>query len=115
MRFIVPSKTDTNRRRAPSPVWWEKFLQSVEKISLYTPKGVEYNLTRLERYVFQQAGNSIDTLIQCVGELKFREMLKHRDSLLNANQQALIDEYKHINEEKLNEILKKMPLGGLSH
>ncbi|MEI3018255.1 MAG: replication initiation factor domain-containing protein [Oscillospiraceae bacterium] len=114
MRFIVPSKTDTNRRRAPSPVWWEKFLLSVEKISLYTPKGVEYNLTKLERYLFNQAGNSIDTYIQCVGFQKFREMLKHRDSLLNANQQALIDEYKQINAEKLEEIRRKMPLGGLS-
>ena len=99
MRFIVP----------------RKFLLSVEKISLYTPKGVEYNLTKLERYLFNQAGNSIDTYIQCVGFQKFREMLKHRDSLLNANQQALIDEYKQINAEKLEEIRRKMPLGGLSH
>ena len=42
-------------------------------------------------------------------------MLKHRDSLLNANQQTQIDEYKQINAEKLEKIHKKMPLGGLSH
>lgn len=50
-----------------------------------------------------------------MGLQKFREMLKHRDSLLNANQQTLIDEYKQINAEKLEEIRRKMPLGGLSH
>ena len=111
LRFIVPSKTDSNRRRAPSPVWWEKFMQSVGKITLYTPKGVEYNLTKLERYLFTQCGNSIDTYIQCMGELKFKEMLKHRDSFLNANQQALIDEYKQINEEKLKEYWNKHPWG----
>lgn len=111
LRFIVPSKTDSNRRRAPSPVWWDKFMQSVGKITLYTPKGVEYNLTKLERYLFTQCGNSIDTYIQCKGELKFREMLKHRDSFLNANQQALVDEYKQINEEKLKEYWKKHPWG----
>ena len=66
------------------------------------------------RYV-NKSRNSIDTYIQCVGFQKFREMLKHRDSLLNANQQTLIDEYKQINAEKLKEIHKKMPLGGLSH
>lgn len=66
------------------------------------------------RYV-NKSRNSIDTFIQCVGLQKFREMLKHRDSLLNANQQALIDEYKQINAEKLEEIRRKMPLGGLSH
>ena len=66
------------------------------------------------RYV-NKSRNSIDTFIQCVGLQKFREMLKHRDSLLNANQQTLIDEYKQINAEKLEEIRKKLPLGGLSH
>jgi hypothetical protein len=66
------------------------------------------------RYV-NKSRNSIDTFIQCVGLQKFREMLKHCDSLLNANQQTLINEYRQINVEKLKEIHKKMPLGGLSY
>lgn len=66
------------------------------------------------RYV-NKSRNSIDTFIQCVGLQKFREMLKHCDSLLNANQQTLINEYRQINAEKLEEIHKKMPLGGLSY
>lgn len=66
------------------------------------------------RYV-NKSRNSIDTFIQCVGLQKFREMLKHYDSLLNANQQTLINEYRQINAEKLKEIHKKMPLGGLSY
>ena len=66
------------------------------------------------RYV-NKSRNSIDTFIQCVGLQKFWEMLKHCDSLLNANQQTLINEYRQINVEKLKEIHKKMPLGGLSY
>lgn len=66
------------------------------------------------KYV-NKSRNSIDTFIQCVGLQKFREMLKHCDSLLNANQQTLINEYRQINAEKLKEIHKKMPLGGLSY
>lgn len=66
------------------------------------------------RYV-NKSRNSIDTFIQCVGLQKFREMLKHCDSLLNANQQTLINEYRQINVEKIKEIHKKMPLGGLSY
>ena len=66
------------------------------------------------RYV-NKSRNSIDTFIQCVGLQKFREMLKHCDSLLNANQQTLINEYRQINAEKLKEIHKKMPMGGLSY
>lgn len=94
----------------PRIAWFESYEMGKDNVFVYTPKGVEYNLTKLERYVFQQAGNSIDTYIQCVGELKFREMLKHRDSFLNANQQALINECKQLNAEKLAEYVKKHPI-----
>lgn len=111
VRFIIPSKSDSNRRRWASPAWWEKFLLYTKKISLYTAKGVDYNLTRLERYIIDQCGNSIETYIKCVGELKFKEMLKHRESYLNANQQALVIEYQAIREQKLIEYRNRHPWG----
>lgn len=109
LRFIVPSKTDTNRRRWASPEWWTKFLAHTEKISVFTRKDVDYNLSRLERYVMQQAGNSIRTYIECVGWFKFREMLNAQEQELNPNQQKLIAEYKQIAEDKKNEYYKKRP------
>lgn len=109
LRFIVPSKTDTNRRRWASPEWWTKFLAHTEKISVFTCKDVDYNLSRVERYVYYQAGNSIRTLIECVGWFKFREMLNALESELNPNQQKLVEEYKQIAEEKKNEYYKKRP------
>lgn len=111
LRFIIPNKSDTNRRRWSSPSWWEKFLLYCNRISLYTAKGVDYNLTRLERYIIDQCGNSIETYIKCVGELKFKEMLKHRDSYLNANQQALVFEYQNIRQQQLNEYRQRHPWG----
>lgn len=109
LRFIVPSKTDTNRRRWASPEWWTKFLAHTEKISVFTRKDVDYNLSRVERYVYHQAGNSIRTLIECVGWFKFREMLNAQEQELNPNQQKLIAEYKQIAEDKKNEYYKKRP------
>lgn len=109
LRFIVPSKTDTNRRRWASPEWWTKFLAHTEKISVFTRKDVDYNLSRLERYVMEQAGNSIVTYIKCVGWFKFREMLNARDQELNPNQQKLVNEYKQITEEKIREYNLKRP------
>lgn len=111
LRFITPSKTDTNRRRWASPEWWIKFLQHTEKISVFTKKDVDYNLSRLERYVIDQAGNSLITFIKCVGWFKFRELLKahEEEKELNANQQKLVDEWNQITEDKLKDYRKKHP------
>lgn len=109
LRFITPNKNDTNRRRWTSPEWWIKFLAHTEKISVFTRKDVDYNLSRVERYVMQQAGNSIVTYINCVGWFKFREMLRSRDQELNPNQLKLIDEYTRLAEEQKNEYWKKRP------
>lgn len=112
LRFITPNKNDSNRRRWASPEWWKKFLSHTEKISVFTKKDVDYNLSRLERYVFSQAGNSLVTYIKCVGWFKFREMLKavEEEKELNPNQQKLVAEYKQITEGKLEEYRKKNPI-----
>lgn len=109
LRFITPSKTDTNRRRWASPEWWTKFLAHTEKISVFTRKDIDYNLSRVERYVMDQAGNSIVTYINCVGWFKFREMLNAREQELNPNQLKLINEYNQIVEKQKEEYYKKRP------
>lgn len=109
LRFIVPSATDTNRRRWSSPDWWTNFLQHLEKISLYTRKDIEYNLNRLERYIFEQAGNSIYTYIKCVGIGYFQEQIKNRSEYLNQNQQNLVSEYDLINQHRHQAYLDKHP------
>lgn len=111
LRFIVPNKNDSNRRRWASPEWWTRFLSHTEKVSVFTKKDVDYNLSRLERYVFSQAGNSLVTYIKCVGWFKFREMLKscEDEKELNPNQQKLVEEYNQITEGKLEDYRKKNP------
>lgn len=91
LRFIVPTKTDTNRRRWPSPKWWTDFLFCTEKITVYSRKDVEYNLSRLENYVCHQAGASALTLIKILGEEYFLKKIKERENYLNINQQQLIE------------------------
>ncbi len=109
LRFITPNKNDTNRRRWASPEWWTNFLSHTEKISVFTKKDVEYNLDKVQRYVLDQAGNSIRTLISCVGWIKFRELVNDLDKELNPNQQKLIAEYKEKMDEKTREYWEKNP------
>jgi len=109
VRFIVPNPSDSNRRRWASPEWWNKFLFHCDKISLFSRKDIEYNLSRLERYIFEQAGNSIYTYIKCVGSLFFQQMINKRVEFLNDNQSALVAEYQLINDKRLQEYREKHP------
>lgn len=91
LRFI---HLDHSRRERCSVVgWWEHFLDGAAAIKIFTPKTVEYNLGRVRQYVINQAGNCIDTYIACVGEEKFMEDLRNRESQLNENQQRVIEEW----------------------
>lgn len=111
-RFVTPSDTDRNKRRWEMRDYWRNFLENVEKISVYTPKDIEYNLCRLNKYVFGQAGNSIDTYIKCVGLIKFLDDLVKRSSQLNAKQRFLIEESKALIE--MNEAVDESVLEELS-
>lgn len=97
LRFI---KFDhTRKERCTTVGWWEIFLDNAEKIKIFSPKTVEYNLAKVKNYVINQAGNSIDTYITCVGAEKFIKDLKTRKSKLNENQLRIIEEY-HLKENK---------------
>ena len=98
-RFVTPSKKDSNRRRWKTRDYWLKFLEDAEKISVYTRKDIDYNLCRLNKYVFKQAGNSIDTYIRCVGVFKFFEELVKRSSKLNPKQRYLIEQCRLLYEQ----------------
>lgn len=93
-RFVTPSKSDSNKRRWKMRDYWVKFLEDAEKISVFSRKDVDYNLSRLSKYVFDQAGNSIDTYIQCVGLVKFLDDLIKRNSKITPKQKYLIEQCK---------------------
>lgn len=111
LRFIVPTGTDNNRRRWASPDWWTEFLQSTLKISVFTKKNVEYNMSKLENYVFGQAGKSLYTYLMCKGS---SELIRHikdymEDKELNDKQLQLISDFATYREAKLLKYYEKQP------
>lgn len=93
LRFVIPNKEDTNKSRWQIRRYWLNFLGDCEKVSIYTKKLVDYNLSRLGNYVFGQAGNSIDTYIKCQGFINFLDNLLKRHSRLTVHQRSLIQQY----------------------
>lgn len=100
LRFVRPDQNDSNKNRWKTQKFWTDFLGEVEKISLTTKKDVEYNLHKIERYVFNQSGNSIETIINCIGVDEFMHNLMRRRSELNVHQRRIIDEYKRAMKEQ---------------
>jgi hypothetical protein len=69
LRYVTPSAGGSDRkRRWPTAPYWEQFIRTAEKITLYEAPGIEYNLDKLERYALDQAGSAVATSIEIWGE-----------------------------------------------
>lgn len=76
LRYVEPGADDSNRWRWPLKTYWENLVQSASPIRWPSKPGVEYNMVRLENYLFHQAGNSARTYIEVYGIDAFMSRLK---------------------------------------
>jgi len=67
LRYVIPSKTDTNKSRWESKPYWKKFINEAEKIRLFERPGVDYNEKKLKEYAIDQAGSSMQTYMRLKG------------------------------------------------
>ena len=94
LRFVIPSKTDSNKRRWKSQKWWTKFTNKAKAISLWTPCDTNYNITKCENYVYKHAGNAISTLLQIKGSKQFyKDLQKNRPQVVSEKYHSLLAEY----------------------
>jgi len=93
-RVVDVEKGDSNKRRWKTSKWFEKFIGNAEKVSVFTPCKTDYNLYKLERYVYTQAGNAVDTLIQIKGLDNFVAELKASKSETTPKYKELLNTYK---------------------
>lgn len=91
LRYCERCDTDSNRWRWPLKDYWADLVQNASRIRLLDTPGVEYNILNLEKFVFNQAGNSIRTFIDCFGVDVFLERLKEtRPFILPEKYQEII-------------------------
>lgn len=94
LRFCEPSN-DTNKSRWATSVWWDNFLQTTDKISLFVKPGVEYNTLKLKEYVVGQAGNAIATYVDLFGYDGLERDLKARTTKPNSKYDLLKQQFLH--------------------
>lgn len=92
LRYVLPDSDDSNKSRWPMTSYWSELVGECEKISLYTKPGVEYNLSRCERIVFNQYGNAIDALLQGYPIEYFLKKLATRGTAWNPKYDKVIEE-----------------------
>lgn len=93
LQFRVPSEQDTNKSRWPIAEYWAQFLDNAVPLTLWVKPGSEYNLSHLQRFVIEQAGNAIScfvTIYGFAGLSDYLDQFKPRHKL-PAKYQLLID------------------------
>jgi len=96
LRYVTPNQADTNKRRWSDADYWQEFVQSSEKISIYEKPGIDYNELSLEDFVLRNAGNCINVFIKIYGIKNFLRALNVKDKYANYSQKLirLIEKYK---------------------
>jgi len=94
IRFVRPTKNDTNKRRWELRKYWSDFIGAVEPIRLWTKCTLDYNLAKCEDYVYIQCGNALDTLIKIKGVEGVIKGLKENKPKTNQKYVELINSNK---------------------
>lgn len=89
----VDDNGDSNRWRWDMKPYWAALLENVERIKLYTPCDVEYNISHLDNFVFGISGNAIDAAIKIHGRVEFLNRIKNRTVSANPKYEKLVEDY----------------------
>ena len=97
--YAVPARGNPDKLVWHTFSYWQDVLMGAEAISIYSQPGTEYNLSRLENYVCNMAGNAVDALLKIRGVDGFIEKLKDRHIKPNPKYIMLIEDEKRRQEE----------------
>ena len=75
LRFVKRNPDDSNKRRWETAEYWQKFIEYEDVISVYSKPGVDYDIHKLDSYVFGQASGAVQTMIDIIGVKRFFEKL----------------------------------------
>lgn len=94
LRYVEPDTLDSNKSRWALMPYWADLLSTVTPIRIYKEPGVDYNLQRLENYVYNQAGNAIDAVLSYTSAEDFKKKLKERGTKPNLKYIHAVEEFK---------------------
>ena len=93
LRYVVPDEMDSNKWRWSLTDYWCDVVQDACRIQIYSKPGIKYNLLNCENFVFNQAGNAINALLQVYDVDIFLQKLQERKSRPNPKYKQMVDNF----------------------
>ena len=82
---------DSNKSRWGLAWYWEKLLDGIEAVRLWTSPGVEYNVFRLQRFLVDQCGAAITCYRDLYGLPDLMDKIKLKGCRISPKYQQLLD------------------------
>ena len=99
LRYVTkpPNSNDSRKLRWPTADYWFNLVGAAARQSLFVAPGTEYNLSKLEDYVVNQAGAAAATYINIMGLDDFLDRTGDKlGKSVNPNYQDLLHKYRDV-------------------
>lgn len=90
LRFTREENDSEHTERLTVTRWWKTFCGNAKRIKGFYVGGLEYNMERLEHFLFKGAGSSMKTLLACSGGDVGKLVQFANDSEYNEKQDFLV-------------------------
>lgn len=109
LRYVVDPGTDENMSRWPMADYWAELIDGIQRISVWSAPGTEYNEFHLSNYVINQAGNALDCYLKIFGMEDLIRELGNRAVKMSPKYVRLLDKYERL-KKQLEESKHELPI-----
>lgn len=91
VRYVDPG-TDSNPSRWPLKAYWSDLVEAASRIQIFVKPGVEYNLSKLDHFVFDQAAGALHCAVKVYGASFVVQRVLEKDISENPKYKKLLSD-----------------------
>lgn len=95
VRYVDDPGNDSNCSRWPLKDYWQQLVDEVERIQIFVKPGVEYNVSQLDHFVFDQAASALHCAVKLYGATYVVQRVLDKDISENKKYMRLLSEFGH--------------------
>lgn len=93
VRYVEDPGNDSNCSRWPLKEYWQHLVNEVERIQIFVKPGVEYNVSQLDHFVFDQAASALHCAVKLYGATYVVQRVMEKDISENKKYTRLLSEF----------------------
>lgn len=109
LRYVVDPGTDENMSRWPMADYWAELIDGIQRISVWSAPGTEYNAFHLSNYVINQAGNALRCYLHIFGYDDLIRELGNSAVKMSPKYVRLMEDYDHL-KKQMEESKHELPI-----